>query len=70
MVAHPPTARVMSEAVLLLRVVVACNSTLERLDGSQNPARVARETSIRMTGARARARTRLAEIRGAQFTAV
>jgi len=65
MVANTPTARV-SERVQLLRIVAACDSTLKRLDGSQNPALLARMSSVRVT--RANALLSLAEIRAAAGT--
>lgn len=63
MVANAPTARVTGER-RLLQVVAACDSTLERLDGSKNPALVARVASVRLT--RVRALLRLAETRTAR----
>ena len=67
MVPEAPTARPTSQTVHLLRVVAACESELERLDGRKNPALVARATSVRLT--RASALLRLAEIRTARSAA-
>ena len=55
-----PVVSVTSERVRPLRVIAACDTTLERLDGSKNPALVDRKTSVRVT--RASALMRLAEI--------
>ena len=51
----------------LLRVIAACESALERLDGSVNPALVAQAAGVRVT--QARAQSRLAEIRTARSAA-